>query len=155
MTGETLEKFYMRKLPELRKTHGMTRKEVAKGVGVTLGKYDKWEAGKVLPKGGDVDRLAEFYGISIDEILEITPEESAAINRQIIADAEHLPFEDATFDAVTCAFGVRNFVHLEKGLGEMLRVLKPDGRMVILELTTPDSPFLCFFYNIYTRRIIP
>ena len=71
------------------------------------------------------------------------------------ADAEHLPFEDATFDAVTCAFGVRNFVHLEKGLGEMLRVLKPDGRMVILELTTPDSPFLCFFYNIYTRRIIP
>ena len=93
MTGETLEKFYMRKLPELRKTHGMTRKEVAKGVGVTLGKYDKWEAGKVLPKAGDVDRLAEFYGISIDEMLEITPEESAAINRQIIADAEHLPPE--------------------------------------------------------------
>ena len=93
MTNETLEQFYMRKLPELRKKHGMTRKEVAQGVGVTLGKYDKWEAGEVMPKAGDVDRLSEYYGISIDEMLEITPEESAAINRQIIADAEYLPPE--------------------------------------------------------------
>lgn len=72
-----------------------------------------------------------------------------------VADAEHLPFGDASFDAVTCAFGVRNFVHLEQGLGEMVRVLKPGGRMAILELATPDSPFIRFFYNIYTRRIIP
>ena len=63
------------------------------GWGITPGKYDRWEAGKVLPKVGDVDRLTEYYGISIDEMLEITPEESAAINRQIIADAEHLPPE--------------------------------------------------------------
>ena len=48
----------------------------------------------------------------------------------ILGDAEHLPFPDAAFVAVTCAFGVRNFVHLKKGLGEMLRVLKPGGRMV-------------------------
>ena len=66
MTTETLEKFYMRKLPELRRKRDVTRKEVAQGVGVTLGKYDKWETGKVLPKAGDVDRLAEYYGISID-----------------------------------------------------------------------------------------
>lgn len=72
-----------------------------------------------------------------------------------VADAEHLPFGDASFDAVTCAFGVRNFVHLEQGLGEMVRVLKPGGRMAILELATPDNPFIRFFYNIYTRRIIP
>lgn len=91
MTGETLEKFYMRRLPELRRKHDVTRKEVALGAGVTLGKYDKWEAGKVIPKAIEIDRLAGFYGISIDELLEITPEESAAINRQIIADAEHLP----------------------------------------------------------------
>ena len=93
MTGETLEQFYMRKLPELRRKKGVTRKDVAAGVGITLGKYDRWEAGKVLPKVGDVDRLTEYYGISIDEMLEITPEESAAINRQIIADAEQLPPE--------------------------------------------------------------
>lgn len=72
-----------------------------------------------------------------------------------VADAEHLPFEDATFDAVTCAFGVRNFMHLEQGLGEMLRVLKPGGRMVILELATPDSKLIRFFYNLYTRHVIP
>ena len=93
MTRETLEQFYMRRLPELRRKRGATRKEVAVAVGVTLGKYDKWETGKVLPKAGDVDRLAEYYGLSIDEMLEITPEESAAINRQIIADAEQLPSE--------------------------------------------------------------
>ena len=70
-------------------------------------------------------------------------------------DAERLPFDDATFDAVTCAFGVRNFVHLEVGLKEMLRVLKPGGCMVILELATPDSTLVRPFYNLYTRKIIP
>lgn len=72
-----------------------------------------------------------------------------------LADVERLPFGDASFDAVTCAFGVRNFVHLEQGLSEMLRVLKPGGRMVILELATPDSSLIRPFYNLYTRRIIP
>lgn len=72
-----------------------------------------------------------------------------------LADVERLPFGDATFDAVTCAFGVRNFVHLEQGLGEMLRVLKPGGRMVILELATPDSAIIRPFYNLYTKHIIP
>lgn len=75
--------------------------------------------------------------------------------RLIVADAEHLPFEDNTFDAVTCAFGVRNFVHMKQGLNEMLRVLKPGGTMVILELATPDSSLLRPFYNLYTRQIIP
>ena len=91
MTGETLEKFCMRRLPELRRKKGATRKEVAIGAGVTLGKYDKWEAGKVIPKPMEIDRLAGVYGISVDELLEITPEERAAINRQIIANAEYLP----------------------------------------------------------------
>ena len=76
-------------------------------------------------------------------------------SRLMVADAEHLPFEDSTFDAVTCAFGVRNFVHLEQGLSEMLRVLKPGGTMVILELATPDSPLIRPFYNLYTKHIIP
>lgn len=73
----------------------------------------------------------------------------------MVSDAERLPFGDGTFDAVTCAFGVRNFVHLEQGLNEMLRVLKPGGRMVILELATPDCLMVRPVYNFYTRRIIP
>lgn len=72
-----------------------------------------------------------------------------------VADAEALPFPDASFDAVACAFGVRNFVHLEKGLDEMLRVLKPGGRLAILELATPDNRLLTLFYNIYARHVIP
>ena len=70
-------------------------------------------------------------------------------------DCLHLSYEDNTFDAVTAAFGIRNFVHLEKGLTEMVRVLKPGGRMAILELSTPDNPMLRPFYNLYTRCIIP
>lgn len=89
-----------------------------------------------------------------EEMLAITKRKAPQAEYRL-ADAEHLPFGDASFDAVTCAFGVRNFVHLEQGLGEMVRVLKTGGRMAILELATPDNPFIRFFYNIYTRRIIP
>lgn len=101
-------------------------------------------------------------GVDIsDEMLEIAKQKTASANFQCSipnfqsANAEALPFADGSFDAVTCAFGVRNFVHLEQGLGEMLRVLKPGGRMVILELATPDSAIIRPFYNLYTKHIIP
>lgn len=96
-----------------------------------------------------------------EEMLAIAKQKTATTNFHFsffnfqLANAEALPFEDGTFDAVTCAFGVRNFVHLEKGLNEMLRVLKPGGMMVILELATPDNPVVRPFYNLYTRHIIP
>lgn len=89
-----------------------------------------------------------------EEMLAIARRKTALATFQL-ADAEYLPFPDGSFDAVTCAFGVRNFVHLEQGLGEMLRVLKPGGRMVILELATPDSKLIRPFYNLYTKHIIP
>lgn len=96
-----------------------------------------------------------------EEMLEIAKQKTATANSQFsilnfqLGNAESLPFLDASFDAVTCAFGIRNFVHLEKGLEEMTRVLKPGGRMVILELSTPDSKLIRPFYNFYTKRIIP
>ena len=93
-------------------------------------------------------------GVDIsEEMLSIAKTKAPAT--YMISDAEQLPFPDATFDAVTCAFGVRNFVHLEQGLSEMLRVLKPGGRMVILELSTPDCAIIKPFYNLYTKHIIP
>ena len=94
-------------------------------------------------------------GVDLSEEMLIIAESKAPTATYMIADAEHLPFENDCFDAVTCAFGVRNFVHLEQGLSEMLRVLKPGGRMVILELATPDSPLIRPFYNLYTKHIIP
>lgn len=70
-------------------------------------------------------------------------------------DCEQLRFEDATFDRVSVAFGVRNFEHLETGLKEMLRVLKPGGKAVILELSVPGNPVLQFLYKLYFLHILP
>lgn len=73
----------------------------------------------------------------------------------IQADSEKLPFEDATFDAITVAFGVRNFEHLERGLAEMLRVLKPGGRLAVLEFSQPKNKFFRAFCNFYNNIIVP
>ncbi|APY09608.1 bifunctional demethylmenaquinone methyltransferase/2-methoxy-6-polyprenyl-1,4-benzoquinol methylase [Winogradskyella sp. J14-2] len=73
----------------------------------------------------------------------------------VIGDSENLPFEDNTFDAITVAFGVRNFENLEKGLSEILRVLKQNGIFVILETSVPTNPIYKFGYNIYSRFILP
>ncbi len=71
------------------------------------------------------------------------------------ADALNLPFDDNSFDAITVAYGVRNFEHLDKGYAEMQRVLRPGGLLCVLELTTPSSPLVKPFYSAYTRGIIP
>lgn len=70
-------------------------------------------------------------------------------------DCESLPYQDHSFDRVTVAFGVRNFEHLDIGLKEMLRVLKPGGKAVILELSTPQNPVLNFLYRLYFLHILP
>ena len=70
-------------------------------------------------------------------------------------DAENLPFGDNTFDAITVAFGVRNFENLEAGLREMLRVLKPGGSCVVLEFTMPAAFPVKQLYNFYFRHILP
>ena len=73
----------------------------------------------------------------------------------VLGDSESLPFEDNTFDAITVAFGVRNFENLEKGLTEILRVLKPQGIFVILETSVPSKFPYKQGYNIYTKGIMP
>ena len=73
----------------------------------------------------------------------------------LTADALDLPFDDNVFDAVTIAFGVRNFEHLDAGYAEMCRVLRPGGLLVVFELTPPKSKVVRPFYNFYTRCIIP
>ncbi|MFN3917824.1 MAG: bifunctional demethylmenaquinone methyltransferase/2-methoxy-6-polyprenyl-1,4-benzoquinol methylase UbiE [Flavobacteriales bacterium] len=70
-------------------------------------------------------------------------------------DSENLPFEDNTFDAITIAFGVRNFENLEKGLSDMLRVLKPGGKAVILEFSKPKRFPIKQTFGLYSRYFIP
>ncbi len=69
--------------------------------------------------------------------------------------ALEMPFPDATFDAITCGFGIRNFSDLDKGLREMRRVLKPSGKLVILEFSYPSNPIIRWGYNLYFSRIMP
>jgi len=73
----------------------------------------------------------------------------------MLADSENMPFEDNAFDAITVAFGIRNFENLEKGLTEILRVLKPKGIFVILETSNPEKTPFKQGYFFYTKYILP
>ncbi|MBU0940869.1 MAG: bifunctional demethylmenaquinone methyltransferase/2-methoxy-6-polyprenyl-1,4-benzoquinol methylase UbiE [Bacteroidetes bacterium] len=73
----------------------------------------------------------------------------------VLGDSENMPFDDNYFDAITVAFGVRNFETLEKGLAEILRVLKPNGVFVILETSVPDKTPYKQGYNFYSKNILP
>jgi demethylmenaquinone methyltransferase/2-methoxy-6-polyprenyl-1,4-benzoquinol methylase len=73
----------------------------------------------------------------------------------VLGDSENMPFKDNTFDAITVAFGVRNFETLENGLKEIYRVLKPSGTFVILETSVPTKTPFKQGYNLYTKHIMP
>ena len=73
----------------------------------------------------------------------------------ILGDSENLPFEDSSIDAITVAFGIRNFENLEKGLSEIRRVLKPNGIFVILETSVPTKTPFKQGYHLYTKNILP
>ena len=71
------------------------------------------------------------------------------------ANALDLPFGDDEFDAATVGFGARNFSNLDQGLAEMTRVVRPGGRVVVLEITTPTEPPLSTFFDLWFDRIVP
>jgi demethylmenaquinone methyltransferase/2-methoxy-6-polyprenyl-1,4-benzoquinol methylase len=71
------------------------------------------------------------------------------------ADALELPYPNGAFDAVTVGFGARNLADLDGGLRELARVLRPGGRLVILEITQPRRPPLSTFYSLWFDRIVP
>jgi len=104
---------------------------------------------------------ATIVGIDISEgMLQLGRKKIAnlLLNKQIAlyqGDSEAINFATDTFDAVTVAFGVRNFEHLREGLAEMLRVLKPGGKLVILEFSKPGSGWVRQFYNLYMRVVTP
>jgi demethylmenaquinone methyltransferase/2-methoxy-6-polyprenyl-1,4-benzoquinol methylase len=73
----------------------------------------------------------------------------------VLADSESMPFEDNSFDAITVAFGIRNFEHLDLGLKEILRVLKPNGIFVVLETSNPTKTPYKQVYSLYTKYLLP
>jgi demethylmenaquinone methyltransferase/2-methoxy-6-polyprenyl-1,4-benzoquinol methylase len=89
--------------------------------------------GGTSPKGGGVSVNIEF----------------------LVADATHLPLADASFDAVTCGFGLRNVAPLDEALAEMLRILRPGGRIVILEFCRPEGRGWSAIFDFYFRHVLP
>ena len=93
--------------------------------------------------------------------LDFSPEMLAIARRQhpaiefIEGDAQNLPFEDGSFDAVTIAFGLRNLADPVRGLREMRRVLKPSGKAVVLEFVKPPKGPIGSAYRIYLRTVLP
>jgi demethylmenaquinone methyltransferase/2-methoxy-6-polyprenyl-1,4-benzoquinol methylase len=94
-----------------------------------------------------------------EAMLEIAREKAAALGLSDVefawADALDLPHEDASFDAVTVAFGVRNLADLQRGIAELARVLRPGGRLVILEITRPQRPPLSLFHALWFDHVVP
>jgi demethylmenaquinone methyltransferase/2-methoxy-6-polyprenyl-1,4-benzoquinol methylase len=73
----------------------------------------------------------------------------------LVGDAEQLPFQEATFDMVTGAFGVRNFGHIPSGLAEAYRVLKPGGQLLVLDFCEPTAPLFRQLYLFYFHKVLP
>jgi demethylmenaquinone methyltransferase / 2-methoxy-6-polyprenyl-1,4-benzoquinol methylase len=103
----------------------------------------------------------KITGIDIsDGMLEIGRQKVAKAGLEntielLNGDSETINFTDNSFDAVTVAFGVRNFQQLEKGLSEIRRVLKPGGKLVVLEFSKPKMPGVKTMYNLYMKVICP
>ena len=100
----------------------------------------------------------EVVGLDFSEpMLELAREKSrpGANVRWLQGNALELPFGDNEFEAATVGFGVRNLVDLERGIAEMARVVRPGGRVVILEITTPQRPPLSWFFAVWFDRIVP
>jgi len=103
----------------------------------------------------------KIIGIDISEgMLEIGKKKIEKLGLQqrielLKGDSETIIFNSNSFDAVTVAFGVRNFQNLELGLSEIKRVLKPGGKLIVLECTKPKLPVIKNFYNLYLNVIAP
>ncbi|MCR4965123.1 MAG: bifunctional demethylmenaquinone methyltransferase/2-methoxy-6-polyprenyl-1,4-benzoquinol methylase UbiE [Bacteroidales bacterium] len=99
-----------------------------------------------------IDLSEEMLRIGKDKIRKAQLESRIKLEQGSVLE---LPYSDEQFDAVTCAYGVRNFSDLEKGLQEMCRVLRQDGQLAILEFSYPDNSVIRFFYDFYFSKILP
>jgi demethylmenaquinone methyltransferase/2-methoxy-6-polyprenyl-1,4-benzoquinol methylase len=89
-----------------------------------------------------------------EEMLALARRKAPALHFEW-GNALELPYPDGRFDAATVGFGARNFSDLDRGLSEMARVVRPGGRVVVLEITTPQRPPLSTFFRVWFDRIVP
>jgi demethylmenaquinone methyltransferase/2-methoxy-6-polyprenyl-1,4-benzoquinol methylase len=104
-----------------------------------------------------IDLSREMMRIGEEKISNLLP----SMGRQggavdfLYANAQEMPFEDDSFDGVTCAFGCRNFSDLDAGLREMYRVLRPGGQVTILEFSYPSNKLIRWGYDLYFSHVLP
>jgi len=130
------------------KTNPETILDIATGTGDLAIALAKTNASKIV----GLDISSGMLDIGKQKIIKKELQDTIEM---VLGDSENMPFEDNTFDAVTVAFGVRNFETLEKGLSEILRVLKPHGIFVILETSVPTKTPYKQGYKAYTKYILP
>jgi demethylmenaquinone methyltransferase/2-methoxy-6-polyprenyl-1,4-benzoquinol methylase len=104
---------------------------------------------------GRVGQAGEVIGSDFSEEMLTHARRKAPGIRFEWGNALDLQYDDASFDAATVGFGARNFSDLEQGLREMTRVVRPGGRVVVLEITTPTRPPLSTFYRLWFDRLVP
>jgi demethylmenaquinone methyltransferase/2-methoxy-6-polyprenyl-1,4-benzoquinol methylase len=110
-------------------------------------------AGRVEPDGRVIG--SDFSEQMLDLARRKAAERGVESVRFEFGDALALSYDDETFDAVTVGFGVRNLADLDRGIAELARVLRPGGRLVILEITTPRRPPLSTFFSLWFDRLVP
>lgn len=123
--------------------------DVATGTGdVAIMAYELLKPDKIT----GIDISGKMLEIGREKVLKLGLEPYIELQS---GDSEAINFPDDTFDAVTVAFGVRNFEHLEQGLAEIKRVLKPSGKLVILEFSKPKIAGIAQLYNLYMEMVAP
>ncbi len=144
-----IDRYWRRQaIDELREVRPLRVLDVATGTGdLAIG------ASNVIPATVvGVDISEEMLQVGREKVRRKGLEEKITLQ---YGDSEALPFKDGAFGAVTVAFGVRNFEDLQRGLSEIRRVLKPGGKVVILEFSHPRAFPIKQFYSFYSRHVLP
>ena len=130
--------------------------DVAGGTGDLARRFVK-RADEVRLRRGGKPAKALICDINAEMLLAgIDPKKDSGLNiKRVCANAEQMPMSDNFADAVTIAFGIRNVTHRDKALSEFYRILKPGGRLFVLEFSTPPEKFLRQIYDAYSMNVIP
>lgn len=134
----------------VRRSHPAMIMDIATGTGdLAIAMAKRTEGAKIL----GIDLSEEMLRVARDKVAKLGFSERIVLQK---GDAENLhTVADSSIDVVTVAFGVRNFEHLEKGLSELYRCLKPGGKLVVLEFSIPRNGLIRWVYAQYSHRLLP